>query len=475
MNFNEFSKGFANDAPMYKSDDDRAVLCRIKVGVWALMLDSVLGGRLKNDPAPGPLTAKSGDAIMDIVRIVPVNDLLLIGSHYSVDPNIASASDFADGKGGNFLGAHSWTDAYQLRERIDRHRKTPYKTCWFSGDIHREHFRYHRNIYYVTTGRLGTKTGASDSKCLRQAAVVRIDENEIVVHRFRYDTEGHNSQAEYGDWKSDVANREPNTVPTSVVDLRAPVVDPSETAGAQVSSNTQVATEALTRNDSFTSVATSKCEILSAESSQDIRTNIVKNKLYTWGRFETSPNEVLLSWVSIGPLLSAPKRLGATTRDMATWLDSQMGQRKMTAEQAVFLGIDCWGSILASQLSVVTGIRNFCIAARGRGDYHTNQEAITDEILQVVALAKYVIIVTDVVATGRTLRWLYDQFPKAENDEKVWLLLSVLCDPKQPLFADCSFIQAHGTACQITRPILPADRVPGLDLVPNNLAIPQSS
>lgn len=468
--FADFSKGFMNESSVARLPDDRGVLCKLGDDVWVLMLDTLLGYTSGDNPAPGPLPVGERDAIMDLVGKVPLDDVLVIGSHYPVEPSAGDLAGWED-KQDDWFQKHVWINGTPLRERINRHRKEPRKTIWLSGDIHRNHEWIRRNVCYVTTGRIGTLTGPSDSQNKRQAVVVEINPSSLRVHRFQYGMEAHETHAEYGDWTPQVVFEDPPTSGTATVTKPGGVAAVNQMDTDPPALAPAASTSAIVPSEQ----ATFPYEILTDEGNQTIRREIVAKQLYTWGRFATSSDEVLLSWVSIGPLMNVPKRLGATTRDMAVWLRGQLLCRNIDIEKAVLLGIDCWGAVLASQLSVVTGIRNFCIATRGRGEYHTSHEVISEEVTSAVNVADCVVLVTDVVATGRTLRWVFDQFHSDGKDRQSWFTLSILSDPKQPLAVDCGFVKAHGTACQIDRPFLPSDRVPDSDLVPIDLAMPQSS
>lgn len=469
--FASFSKGFMNESPIDQLPDDRGVLCKLGDDVWVLMLDTLVGYIDGDEPAPGPLTVPlETDAIMALVERVPLDAVLVVGSHYTVEPSHGALAGFEDAQD-DWPQRHIWTKGTPLRERIERYRKEPRKTIWLSGDIHREYQSIRRNVCYVTAGRIGTPTGRLDSHNRRQAVVVEISPARLRVHRFRYEMEAHITHAEYGDWTPQIVFEDP---PRAAI-VTATVPGRAEASGGIESDRAALAPDSSTSSIVLRAKAAFPFEILTEEGNQTIRREIIAKQLYTWGRFATSSDEVLLSWVSIGPLMNVPKRLGATTRDMAAWLRSQLRHRNIDVEKAVLLGIDCWGAVLASQLSVVTGVRNFCIATRGRGEYHTSYEVISDEVTSAVNGADCVLLVTDVVATGRTLRWVYDKFHSDGKVRQSWLTLSILSDPKQPLAVDCGFVQAHGTACQIARPFLPADHAPDADLVPIDLAMPQSS
>jgi hypoxanthine-guanine phosphoribosyltransferase len=283
--------------------------------------------------------------------------------------------------------------------------------------------------------------------------VIEFSDTELRLLKATYASS--DNKAEYGDWNAQWAVPEKeNKTTTDTVEFK-----PITSAKPPVDTS-----DAKSENNVF---------VISKDGEEDILRALRDKGLYSWGRFATSGDQVLLSWVSVGPLLNVPELLGATVNDMSSWIENRLDEYSINVEEIVLIGIDCWGGVLASQISIITGATNFCVAARGRGEYHTSQESISDDVCEAVKRARAVVLVNDVVATGHTQKWVHDRIANAlpnEAKDLKWLSLSVLADPSQPLAADCSFVIAHGTACRIKRPFLPADRVPPDDLVPTQIS-----
>lgn len=453
----EFMRKFANGSPTKSVDSvkDRALLCQPHPGIWCLMIDSLSGCDVSKAPNPGSLQLpKESDGIAELVSAVPQDEVLIVGTHYVVDPDVGRLAAFEDEQP-DWYPRHFWIHATPIKERIWRMRKEPGKTVWLCGDVHREGCAVRDGILYVTTGRLGTRSGKEDSPILRQATVIEFSDTGLRLLKATYRSS--DNKAEYGDWNAQWATPESDAkVMTGVLDYKD-----YKSISSAPSFETSDATSA---NNMF---------VVSEEREEGILRAIRDKGLYSWGRFATSGDQVLLSWISVGPLLNVPELLGATVNDMSGWIQSRLNEYCINIEDVVLIGVDCWGGVLASQVSIITGATNFCVAARGRGEYHTSQETISDEVCETIKRARAVVLVNDVVATGHTQKWVYDKIATVLPDrvkDLRWLSLSVLSDPSQPLAADCSFVDAHGTACRIKRPFLPADRVPPDDLVPTQIS-----
>jgi hypothetical protein len=468
---NEFMSRFANGTRSQTVDSvrDRAVLCRPSPGIWCLMLDSLLGCDKAHAPDPGKLnTPTESDGILELVQAVPQDALLVIGTHYTVDASVGRQAAWEDEQP-DWYNRHVWTDCTPVKERIQRVRRVPGNTIWLCGDIHREGSVCVGGVSYITTGRLGTRSTKSESPILRQATVVEHSERGIRLLKATYSTS--ESRAEYGDWKAEWVDLPRDSGSLTGVAAKGTTTDPSKVTPTSADRDRIVSPLSATagqqkRVDNVT--------LISAEMEEDILKSLRDKRLYVWGRFETSGSEVLLSWISVGPLLNVPGRLGAAVNQMGKWLSSQLAEKTITTDRVLLIGVDCWGAVLASQLSIVLNVQNYCIAARGRGEYHTIHESIGDDVQQAVAQSQAVVLVNDVVATGHTQLWVYEKLCAGLDagiaKELTWLSLSVFTDPDQPLAADCSFIASHGTACRIKRPFLSADRVPGDDLVPTQIS-----
>jgi len=449
--FESLAKEYMNGAAVKVSS--RARLCRGASGLWCLMLDATLGSGGKNHP--GTLEDGEVDELVGWVREVPKDDLLVVGTHYPVPGQIADDAPFDDDDP-EWGSKHIWTRGNVLRGRIAAWRGGS-STVWLCGDVHRTSHFISDAQHFITTGRLGSRTLKADSQLRRQARLLRVLPSGPIEDRvksvvFQYELPGHLPQAQAGSWSA--------TSP--------------EFTQARRRSVEFAATEAP-RDEQATAVCEMKPAVEVIDSDlQDVVLEVVRReRLYRFGRFATSDTDVSLAWVSVGPLLNHEPMLSSVVKKMSVWLGRQIGGAESDqAANALLLGVDCWGAVLASQLSVVSGVPNFCVAARARGEHSVPQEGIDERLLGSIAGRHWVVIVSDVIATGRSLAFVRERIAaKVPIDSVRWLALSIICDRENKRVVECEFIERIGTVCgELRMPVLAKDRLPDEGILPPEIS-----
>jgi len=434
-------------------------------GLWCLSLDAVSFRKVasgKEELLPHELTNVECDEIMELVRSVPKDEHLVIASHYGSSPDFGDRGAYEMNET-DWFERHIWVAATPLRERVYREFEVRgSKAVWLCGDIHvsaeKRYPEKNPSLWCYATGRLGTRIGKVDSHVRRHARVITIGEDAIRSTLFAYDYPGE-SQGQYGDWRQSGESPFDDTIPVVLEESESPRTIDREDLTSVSSAPESEARAIIGYGDRPDHVQ--RLPVTSRyDNEAGISTNVRSNRLLKWGRFKDE-DFILLTWLPIAQIMNEPGRVGSVVSAMSDWLDAATSELRLRDQSGlVLLGLDCWGSVLASQVSVVLGVSANCIATRGRGKHHTSLEGIDREPLQTqLHNAEVVVMVTDVVATGSTLHWVYQQLNKQTPDAK-WLALSIVTDPKQELVADCSFIEAHGCACTSLRmPILPADRI----------------
>lgn len=486
--YKDFAKKFANKNAV--KENDRAALCKLGEGLSCLMIDATLVVdstiiKPAND-TPGDLTESEVDELMSWITALPEGEVLIIGSHYPVHDLMVRNAPFEEDEP-NWANRHVWFRGAMLRERLLRWHAIS-RVVWLCGDIHKPVNIVHDGHCYISTGRLGTRTERFDSLIPRQARLIQLPKDgktprSLVIE---YKPVGHHSQAQIGDWDSKgesftlaqtitEANeleiiKEPETV-------TIPVTDESRAEEQEASSTiTSVSTPDPTHVpvlNATGAIYTMPVELISAELQQEIIKTITDLRIYYFGRFTTSQSEVSLSWVSIGPLLNEEGILSQVVSRMADSLRELVRIKEDEGmEKTVLIGFDCWGAVLASQLSVLTGTRNFCVALRAGGKHNVSAETVSQEVLEYIKDCETIVLVSDVVASGRSLRFLYDSVSEglgeAEAQRLRWLALSIICDRIQSRQVDCCFLDKHLSTCvDLRMPVLPYDALPEESVLPS--------
>lgn len=459
----DFSSHFANSTA--RRVHDKALLCDLGCDIVCMVLDTTLGSP---DGLPGTVSDREIDEIVRCVQDLPKNKLLVIGTHY---PPLFPAETFADQLDGDpdYYKKHLWQSGKPLRKRIvDIRRRQGEPTVWLCGDIHEpQHLRCAAVQYFVTTGRLGTSTPLSDSSVMRQAKVIQVrrKDGDAHVSTWTFEPLGHRESQHVGEWKNATSEMRPAEV--SVVSSGVNDKDAEEESSGAGSVLCEAARSPRPQ-------ATPISLIDNGELQERVLEVIRDRKLYTIGRFHTVDREISLGWVSMGPLLNEPGVLSSIIEKMAVWLLNQATTLGFPPDKFILIGVDCWGAILASQLSVITGYTNFCIAARGRGAFSTPHEVVSATVCERVKNAWVVILVHDVVSTGSSLRWVYEQVMSGVGDyadRLHWMCISIICDRKQVRTVDCTFLRQFATACgDLRMPVLGHDALPDEAILPPRLS-----
>jgi predicted phosphodiesterase len=490
--YKNFARNFANNNIVQAND--RAVLCTMADGLSCLMIDATLVvDSTVIKPAqdmPGDLTEAEADTLMDWIKTLPKEEVLIIGSHFPVHDLMVRYAPFDENEP-RWAERHVWYRGALLRERILRWHASPH-VVWLCGDIHKPANIVHDEQCFISTGRIGTRIEHNDSQISRQARLIQIPKDGTTPQSLlvEYKPVGHFSQAQLGDW---VTTEENFTLARTIRDLQKqdpPMVKAEEavtrSTGSQVPSAEQVfastpaevpSHEAAAAKTSGTAEMTHviPVELINTELQQEIIKTITTLDLYHFGRFTTSQSEVSLSWVSIGPLLNNGI-LSQVISHMATSLRKLLGgDDNNDIKKTVLIGFDCWGAVLASQLSVLTGARNFCVALRAGGRHSVTAETVSEEVLNYIKSCDTIVLVSDVVASGSSLRYLYDTVKvgigQTEAERLRWIALSILCDRTQSRRVDCSFLINHSSACvDLRMPVLSYNELPDESILPATIS-----
>lgn len=212
-----------------------------------------------------------------------------------------------------------------------------------------------------------------------------------------------------------------------------------------------------------------KIELI-GEEDENIKSKIKSLNLYKFGRHYTSDNgTTALSWIVITPLLADSKIFDKTIHEIISKIDSLLNN-----DSVIILGLDNWGAAIASQVSIKTGIKNHCIAVESKGKNHTDSDIINDEIKSEVQTKKNIILITDVISSGESLQYIYNEITgniadNADNTKK-WIVFSVICDEKQQREERLKFVTSNYTMCNSLRmPIIDNSILPDKTFIPINL------
>ena len=477
------------------------VLHEIETGVHVLTLDSLLDAPAGDAGKPGMPSAHE-DGVVEIVRQhVTSEDVLIIASHYPLD-------DFNEAS--SRIEERLWHGGRVLADRIGKLRaEATGPSLWLSGDLH---YPLKPRSYGIFTCLLGGHfDGRPITKSLQKPAAVLFRVRAGSVNGDCVEVElrqGHAQQQSGGQWWCSERMPFPTVAARKKSKARVPTgTKPDTTPVRQLCDASQIAAGspalasrvvAIERFEDCLEPITGGAPTLETQ----ILDTIAQERLYHLGRFETAENQVSLGWVSIGPLLagtpqhaiafsSSPPLLPLVISQMQQWLKTKVDELNIPDDRSavVLLGIDCWGAVISSQLSVMSGWRNFCIAGRGDGAHHTTFERVTPRVIREISAASLIVFVADVIASGHTIRHIHDdimqKMPKGNGATKRkpnWLAAGVLCDELTERGSELDFLQSIGCACKVLRlPLITPKQLPDKHILPAILrftgskAAPQAS
>ncbi len=442
--YNEFEKNFYLRSENLDVLNPRFKLVRLFNNVFFLSLDATLG---RDENKPGKLRIQEIDPILKSIQRSNLDNpenLLIVGCHYPLTH--FENTPFPDEEG--WYDAHFWRSGTFLKERL-KNSLGKCQILWLFGDTHYPSSHQNYKQLFVMSGRIGTKSSqeAVDLKdsdkilseynlAQRQARVIEYSgDNLAKIYSLKYsiDFYSEDSRREYS-WK--IENPE--------------------------SFEYSIDTPEVIKNISNES----------RDLEKEIYDEIKKRNLYKFGRFVTREDEVSLGWVSINGLLSERNTLLSNIiQSSSDWIKSKLDQEQLN--KTLLIGVNSWGSVIASHLSVSLNLKNLCRSFTENIERFTHNELFNDDCFEKINLEKYnnFIIITDVVSSGRTIKKVYDLlFSYLEKKSAIiskTLALCILSDRLQEKKVKLEFLSAFGTHCGSIRiPVVTIDTLPDENLLP---------
>lgn len=424
--FNNFAKNFSNGYPLL--EDDRYSISLVSENTYFLALDATLKRNGKEQP--GVLTSlEINEIIKGIKEYDNPNNLIIIGSHYPLNYFEGTFPVDQDG----FFDSHFWRTGEILKDRIQSTLKQS-PILWLFGDTHQGAQNVHNNQLFVMSGRIGTKVVDPIHKeysiISRQATVIDFDSDTTTkVRTIEYKPAGYIDDDQRGEWK--LLEAEPYEYRIDTAELIDNVIQ------------------------------------------DDLIKVIKKGNLYKFGRFViNNGEEISLGWVSINSLLTdtSISILPDIVRKSRGWIESKLGSDKK--QSTLIIGIDFWGAIIASQLSVATGMRNYIVGSRGNKNNYSLQEVLESSEPELrIEEIKNIIFITDVVSSGRTIESIYIKLKEKYSDKGLninsYMAIAVISDRRQKKKVNLGFLNSFGTFCGNLRiPVVDADMLPDEDILP---------
>jgi hypothetical protein len=424
--FFSFAENFSNGNALIQ--DQRYSISLVCENTYFLSLDATLHREGKDQP--GILSSLEINTIVEAIKEYDnPNNLIIVGSHYPLNYFERSFPTDQDG----FFDRHFWRTGELLKERIQSTLKQS-PVLWLFGDTHQGAQNIHNNQLFVMSGRIGVKVVDPDNNeysiLSRQANVIEFEtDTSTQVRTIEFKPTSNRDDDQRGKWKLMEAEPYEFRIDTA--------------------------------------------ELIDESIQEDLIKVIKKGKLYKFGRFVINNGEdISLGWVSMNSLLtdSSTAILPSIVRQSRGWIENKIGAGKN--QSTLLIGIDFWGAIIASQLSVATGMRNFIVGSRGDKKNYSLQEVLESSEPELkIEEIKNIIFLTDVVSSGRTIETIHKKLIEKYTDKGLnidnYIAIAVISDRRQKKKVDLGFLKSFGTFCGNLRiPVVDTDMLPDEDILP---------
>ena len=426
-------------------ENERVTLSKVEEKIFYMSIDSTLGSNAKKlKGKPGNISQYEIDKIIKDVlkKYLTSGSLLMIGCHYPIIPFPSGLVAIDED---NWEEKHLWKSANSLRIRINKIKDI--HKVWFMGDCHiPDHINFEES-YFIMTGRFGGTTDVTSIKYVshipRQCKILAIDLSleDFPIYTLNFDALTHKENPNLGKW----------TTKSSTVR----VINPT---------NHEILVDAQSE--------TSLLNLISEDIEERIISRIQEYGLYTFGRFITSNENTSLGWININLLLNSVELLSSIVSKSFDFIEEHMN---LDYSKSILVGIDFWGTIIGSQLSVRTGMRNFALPTRGFGQYHSNFETSNMDLEHQFNEVNSVLFIIDVISCGDTLNRLVE-YSLSKNNKLKFYVISIISNHSTIKSENFSKITTAATFCEKLRiPVINNNLLPSEDILSANINLSSKS
>ncbi|RLD36498.1 MAG: hypothetical protein DRI74_08975 [Bacteroidetes bacterium] len=461
--YKSFEMHYSKGGDLVYCTNDRFYITKLRKDVYFLSLNSCLN---RKDNKPSKLTNKESNEIIASLKNISDNPetLLIIGSHYPLSYFDSAPYPDIDG----WYDHHIWRSGLILKERI----KVSLRQCkilWLCGDTHLPGESIYNNQLFIMSGRLGEKTRFISREQIinqfedqghislddisetvdkiteemnqehRQARVISYDVNgQPEVYTVEHSSRTYTDHSQYGYWRMHYPDRFSH--PTKVAEL--------------IPKATMDLIEDLDVNGELEDL---------------IIDEIKNNNLYQFNRYYLGDGKVSLGWISINVLLSSNNNLlQLIIISISEWIKSKL--EDVEYQDSILIGIDIWGAVIASNISLLLDLPNYSKAANDNTDSYIDQELFTHANRTYNYFdKKNIIYITGIISSGSSLstlhNLLYELYDKKDKTIEKEIGISILNDNNQ-IKNNLDFLTSFGTCCtKVKIPIIDEDVLPSEDII----------
>ncbi len=330
---------------------------QIDTATVILVIDSLHNSKAYDEPSK--LDSSAVDQILSTISRMNLSELVIL-SHY---PPVIHNEDIGPCEEEKFRERHTLGDDGIFFQRLVREISSDLRILWLAGDIHRPTFfnaSSNGKLWVNVAGRLGNKKiGGHDPSCTVLTFGPRIKVERLLIWR----SEGHGVSGHFGSWRIESRNRI-KPIPTKGHTLPSVAID----------------------------------DIVQAE----LRQEIVRRRLLSGGRFPAGKNnDATLLWLRSDELLgNGGERviLDNVVLAFVEYIQSHFSK----ANEVLLVGLDSFGSLIASLASPTLGIPTVCVSTTGDAGIGTSAGLVISNAIKRHGERNELIIIEDVVRTGNS-------------------------------------------------------------------------
>jgi predicted phosphodiesterase len=356
------------------------------------------------------------DGLVSEVEKQKVENLFILSHHATYVGEMATLATIDEGD--NWSKDHIWLAGDLIFRRVAREPNISGKAFWFAGDVHMpQHLVIDDRRIISTTGSLnfigGDVKGTTMPPSVRLMNSNKIDRSS----QFEYKRHNHKGTGCEGKW---------NEVHVSAIKRQL-----SDDSSGTISQN-NITPNTGTYNPSNSYVTNSNHEdqknnllIWNAEFDTKLKDNVNRNKLYRFGQFSKGGELTSLSWISITQLFQDPSIYGEVVKSFRDAIKCKSSTFGIEKQDCLIVGIDNWGAILSARLGAATNIRSCGIGVKGGNESYDDAEIVNSSLTSIIKSKKLVFVVSDILATGNTIKNVYRDLSLDEVVRKVSLSVFV--------------------------------------------------
>lgn len=473
--YTDFAKDFVPDAPLMDEEFFQIYrkTTRSDEEVFILSMDSTYNCQGNN--VPGVLSQGEIEFCANAVyENVPRDSALIIACHY---PFFISEQVMFPLEEDDWVSNHFWKSGRDLWNIIRKGRQKSI-TISFFGDGHQPFYlSVDNNHHFLMTGMIGGNYSEpfwnkrdADGDVIGKIPYSKTNEIRVVsvsdtteIYTFKFVNKGSfKLKSSNGVWSSKQETKKNYSVSNS------PQKDDSEIQPEQViepSLQTHI-----------------EIRLIGHEIQRQIISRIRERKIYTLNRYTASSEKVSLGWVSMNRLLSNDKHsdknliLPGIIDKSVKWI---MEDLKLNVESIILIGIDFWGSIIASNIAVRIGARPVCFTMRKEGRIMLGAGSANPEfglfrkVVDSIGTLTDVLIITDVISSGYALSNVAAKIRVflEEGPSPRFSALSIIADKNQKREKDLAeFAEIASFCTDLPIPVLDKADLPEEDILPPKIS-----